>query len=678
MFHRAISIFCIAVFLAIKPSAIIGQSGDSLLILLNNGQLKEDTATYFLLYKMISIVGDLNKSSEYCNAAVQLAERMNRNPATAYISMGYRYLDAGNLATALKYFFEAANSYKKFRVNEGLASVYQCIAETYNKQDNHNNEKFYLKNAINIFEKERDTINFISATINLGYADYSMGLYDSALIIFSTTKELCNRIGYTIGYAYCIGNSGLVYSRLSDNEKAEDNLLKAIGLLAKERDERAITEYTIAYANTLTSKGELANAIKSATLAFNKAVKFGLKDYQRDAANTLAHLYRTTNRYDSAYHYQSIFIRANDSIQSDRNIREMADLRTEFEVAQKQSEVEILEKSKVLRGIVILGLGVILVLAIGLILVYYKSLKRSKKLTAELDERRALLEKQSEELREKNDSIIIANKELKQLYEISNSQKEEIISSINYAQRIQQAMLPPETYITELINENFIFFKPKEIVSGDFYWIKQINHNIVLVSADCTGHGVPGAFMSMLGIGYLNEIVQNKKEIHANQILNELRKEIKHSLRQTGKTEESREGIEMALCVIDTSTGTMQYSGAFSPLYLISNANGKPQLREIKADSMPVGVHFLIDKSFTNHEIKLEIGDTFYIFTDGFIDQVGGIKDNRFGSKNFQKLLLKICELPMFEQRNILEKTFNEWKGDQSQRDDILVIGARV
>jgi serine phosphatase RsbU (regulator of sigma subunit) len=279
---------------------------------------------------------------------------------------------------------------------------------------------------------------------------------------------------------------------------------------------------------------------------------------------------------------------------------------------------------------------------------------------------------------EQNNKILQTNEELKQLYEISNSQKEEIISSITYAQRIQRAILPPETYITELINENFIFFKPKDIVSGDFYWIKQIKQYIILVSADCTGHGVPGAFMSMLGISYLNEIVQRKELTQANEILNELRKEIKHSLRQTGKKDESRDGIDMAMCVIDTKNCIMQYSGAYSPLYIISNINGESSFKEIKADMMPVGVHFSSDKPFTNHEIQLEIGDTFYISTDGFIDQIGGKDNTRYSSQRLKKLLFTIHDQPMYEQKEILEKTLKNWMGLNPQRDDILVIGARV
>ena len=184
--------------------------------------------------------------------------------------------------------------------------------------------------------------------------------------------------------------------------------------------------------------------------------------------------------------------------------------------------------------------------------------------------------------------------------------------------------------------------------------------------------------MSMLGISYLNEIVQRREITQANQILNELRKQIKHSLRQSGEIEESRDGIDIALCVIDSKNNKMQYSGAYNPLYIINSVNGEPLLKEIKGDTMPVGVHIKSDKSFTNHEIQLEIGDTFYIFSDGFTDQIGGSDNTRFRSQKFKKLLLDIHDQPMYEQKEILDQTLKEWMGMNPQRDDISVIGARV
>ncbi len=679
MYYRIYSAFYIAFFLIINLQITVNaQSTDSLLNLLNHDLIKDDVEKYNLLCKIASNLPDADSKIQYSEQAIKLAEKLNILPAQPTMYKGIGYLNSGNLASALECFMKAADYYIADHNSKGLARAYLYIAETYNMQNNPDNEKNYLKNAIEIFSEEKDSLLLVVALQNLGYANYGMGQYDTALIVFSATGEIFHKLGDTTKYAYCLGNSGLAYSRLSEFDKAEDYLLRAIEILSKKHDERPVTEYMIEYAGILQHKGEIKKAIACANQAFEYAIKNGFKEYEGTAAYRLALLYQASGKYDSAFHYQSLYINANDSIKSDVNIQKMADLRTEFEVAKKQAEVDGLQKNKLIQRIIILGLAIIILLAIGLIMLYYYSLKRSKSFTAALDERRVLLEKQSTELLEQNDKIIKANEELKQLYEITNNQKEEIISSINYARRIQKAILPPETYITELINENFILYKPKEIVSGDFYWIKQIKHFIILVCADCTGHGVPGAFMSMLGISYLNEIVQRKEITQANQILNELRKEIKHSLRQTGKKEESRDGIDMALCVIDTKESIMQYSGANSPLYIISNVNSEPELKEIQGDMMPVGVHYSGDKSFTNQEIKLEIGDTFYISTDGYIDQSGGKKNSRFGREKFKKLLFQIYNLPLFEQKEILERTLNDWMGGNPQRDDILVIGARV
>ena len=239
-------------------------------------------------------------------------------------------------------------------------------------------------------------------------------------------------------------------------------------------------------------------------------------------------------------------------------------------------------------------------------------------------------------------------------------------------------MLPPEQYFHEVLNDAFILFKPRDIVSGDFYWIKQVKQYTILAAADCTGHGVPGAFMSMLGMSFLNEIVFRREITQANQVLNELRKQIRNSLRQHGQPEESKDGIDMALCVIDEKNNTLQYSGANNPLYLIRDKNGEPELTEYKADRMPLGYYQGQFNPFTNNDIKLEYGDVFYLFSDGFIDQKGGKDNKKFMSKKFKDLLIKIHQEPLQEQQKILDKTLADWMGENSQIDDILVVGVRV
>ena len=349
----------------------------------------------------------------------------------------------------------------------------------------------------------------------------------------------------------------------------------------------------------------------------------------------------------------------------------MADMRTDFEVAQKQIEVDLLthqrRNQKYINILAAVASVLIILLAVGLYRRYIFVKLTNVKISTQRDE----IESQRDEVEAQRD-LLEAHRDLVVV------QKNEIIESINYAQRIQSAMLPPESYFSELLKDYFILYKPRDIVSGDFYWIKQVKQYIVLVVADCTGHGVPGAFMSMLGVSNLNEIVQRREITQANLVLNELRKQIKYALRQHGERDDPKDGIDMALCVLDLESMKMQYAGANIPFYLIKDVKGRPELREIKADRMPLGYYQSEDVSFVNHDIQLDKGDSFYMFSDGFIDQKGGEEGKKFLSKNFKNLLLENHDRAMHDQKGILEKTLSDWMGDNSQIDDILVVGVRV
>jgi len=254
-------------------------------------------------------------------------------------------------------------------------------------------------------------------------------------------------------------------------------------------------------------------------------------------------------------------------------------------------------------------------------------------------------------------------------------QRREIMDSIHYAQRIQNAILPNQTLMDEIIPDYFVFFRPRNIVSGDFYWATKRGNKTVVVAADCTGHGVPGAFMSMLGISFLNEIVLKREIETASKILNELRLNIKFILSQTGVIGEQRDGMDMALCIIDYDTMKLQYAGANNPLCLVRDG----VMIEYKADKMPVGIYVSgKERDFTNHLIPLKNGDMLYIFSDGYHDQFGGKDNSKFKSKPFKQLLTTLSELPLARQKELLIETHDQWKGNGNQLDDILVIGIRI
>jgi len=309
----------------------------------------------------------------------------------------------------------------------------------------------------------------------------------------------------------------------------------------------------------------------------------------------------------------------------------------------------------------------------------------NRELEQKVRERTREISEQKEEIESQRDEIE-AQRDL--LFE----QKKEITDSIGYAQRIQAAILPHKTYLDRVIHDYFVLFKPRDIVSGDFYWIKEVDSSIVIVVADCTGHGVPGAFMSMLGITLLNELIVPGNIDQPGEILGQLRSKVKTMLVQEGNIRDQKDGMDMAIGVIDKAKMELQFSGAYNPLYLIrdrehltgnepgikTTVNGKSGvLFELKGDKQPIGIHWE-EKDFSTQKVRLKDKDAVYVFSDGYIDQYGGGQRKKFKTRKFKELLLSIHSEPMTVQKKQIEGTFEKWRGNIEQIDDVCVIGVRV
>jgi serine phosphatase RsbU (regulator of sigma subunit) len=249
-----------------------------------------------------------------------------------------------------------------------------------------------------------------------------------------------------------------------------------------------------------------------------------------------------------------------------------------------------------------------------------------------------------------------------------------ITDSIHYARRIQRALMLPSEELEKILPSHFIFNKPKDIVSGDYYWVAHKDNCLIIAVADCTGHGVPGAFMSIMGINFLNEIVNKTETIKANEILNELRDKLIKSLGQTGQRDETKDGMEMALCVVDLDSKKLQFSGAFRPMYLLR----QDELIVITGDRMPIGIYNEKEVPFTNKEISFKENDMIYLFTDGYVDQIGGLDRKKFKSIRFKELLREIHDNPLKEQGSILKEEHEIWRSGSEQIDDIMILGVRL
>jgi serine phosphatase RsbU (regulator of sigma subunit) len=323
-------------------------------------------------------------------------------------------------------------------------------------------------------------------------------------------------------------------------------------------------------------------------------------------------------------------------------------------------QLETLEKQKLILYFVLFAL--LLVSFLGYYI--YRGYKIKKEANIKLEEKNRTISLQKDEIEKQRDLAAAQRDQIAY-------QKKHITDSIMYAKRIQTALIPSLELFSDKL-EHFVLYKPLAIVSGDFYWVASQGNLQVIISADCTGHGVPGAFMSMLGVTMLNEIVSGKHILMPDQIIENLRQGIIRALNQVAEEDSIKDGMDIAVCVVDFDKNILWYAGANNPLYLVRGG----ELTHYRADKMPVAIHYKMGP-FTLHKIDLQKGDAFYIFSDGFADQFGGPKQKKFMSMQLKEILVAMAGTPMLQQGERLNDIFEEWRGDSPQVDDVTLMGIR-
>jgi serine phosphatase RsbU (regulator of sigma subunit) len=310
---------------------------------------------------------------------------------------------------------------------------------------------------------------------------------------------------------------------------------------------------------------------------------------------------------------------------------------------------------------------------------YYKPLSKDDtlghallKMRDGLSENERVLEQKvverTEEVVKQKEEIELKTKELEILFK-------QVTDSIHYAKRIQEAILPPNNLVKQILPESFVLYKPKDIVSGDFYWIDKKKDWCYFAAVDCTGHGVPGAFMSIVGYNLLKDILKNTDSTQPSIIMDKMNDGVANTLHtNTTSGKQTKDGMDMTLCALNYNTLELQFSGAYNPLYIIRGN----ELIQYKADKFPVGMFIGEKQNFTNHSIQLQKGDSIYIFSDGYADQFGGPRGKKFMAGNFRQLLSDVSKLPIERQKTMLNQTIEEWRGNLEQVDDILIIGVKV
>jgi len=702
----------------------------------DSSYLKNFASVYYNAANIYQQMGFLDSAISYNSKALILNNLVKdkEGSAYAYFSLANNYLQKGNYNTVGLYLDSASHLFSEIKVNKGLSYCWNSYGNLYRMQGNYPKALgFYLKSK-QINEDTKDLRGLATANNNIAIVHKFQGDYKEALFNFKGSLKIRQKLQDTPGLAESYNNIAGTFFEMSKKQKAyldsalnyystcisyseQTNNRKLLAVayyniggiyLSKNKADSSLIYLDKAkkivyvggnmrmYAQVLLTLGDLMNKNKDynkasdfLSEALNVSKNINAKELIRDIYYLQSETSYSKKNFKKAFLQLIDYQKMSDSLKNEENTKKIARLSIRYEFEQKQKELEFQKKQseikaeaelkhqKMLRNIFLMGFGFVALLA----LVIFKNFKRKQRDNEILTQQKLEIEKQRDEIQHKSNLISNQNLELekkKQEIEVQRDEIQEknqsILDSINYASRIQRAILPNLQRLANFFDDSFILYRPRDIVSGDFYWSKEFEEKIILVGADCTGHGVPAAIMSMLGVALLNQIVGENREIKANEILTELRKKVISTLHQQGGDSETKDGMDMSLLIFDRQKKKIEFSGAHNPLYLLRN----DEINIYKADKMPIGITFRRDKDFSLHEIDYQDGDICYIFSDGYVDQFGGPDNRKFLSKRFRKLLLEINKKPLDEQLEHLNQSFDNWKGSYEQIDDILVIGVKI
>jgi serine phosphatase RsbU (regulator of sigma subunit) len=590
----------------------------------------------------------------YARQVEKIGEQYNDRSllAQAWYIIGNCYVALQSYTEALEYFYKALPIREEENNKYSLARLYNQIGIIYAYQKDHKNSlKYFLKFAdmarqLNDSDLLANVYNNIGVTYkNLGKRDIASEYYYKALRIF-TARDFKRGIAsaYT-NIATILNSDGEWDASIAYNEKALA-LFRSLGLTY------GMTTTYVNLAETWSNKKDFKVAAAYYDSALTVSREKNDRLHLRDIYDGLYKLYAQTNDHERAFEYLLKYMTLKDSLFNVETASRTAGLEAKYKMEQAEKEMRQKEEISALKNKqqkVWIGLLVIAVLLVAVIALFVFSRYRQKQRANEmLEEHNAMVE----------------------------HQKKEITDSINYAKKIQMSILPPDGLVKRLLPDSFVLYKPKDIVSGDFYWVDECDGQVLFASVDCTGHGVPGAMMSVLGFNLLSGAVNEKRLTTPSRILEHLDFGVDKMLRQSTDENSVRDGMDLSLCSLNYKTGLLQFAGAYNGLWMVKAKNR--EFAEIKADKMMIGVNAGGQADhFTNHEIQLEKGDVVYIFSDGYADQFGGPSGKKLKYKPMKELLLSIFDKPMAEQRRILDEHVEKWRGDLEQVDDILVIGVR-
>ncbi|MBW6497735.1 MAG: tetratricopeptide repeat protein [Bacteroidales bacterium] len=633
--------------------------------------------------------GNYPQAIDHFIKAYEITHLLNDSLEVARIAqnIGVANFYMGNLELAAKFTLESHEYYSDLDHLLGKASCLLMLGNLQYDLDDLNKALNYYNEAYLGFEELGHTNGKYNTILNIGAILIEEGRYQEAIERFEEAIALATEINDQQGVVRCLHNIGMSFSRLNQPDQALQYYQEALQI-ARSHNMRHLEANTLSnMAGVNNDLGHFNTALGHASRSLELSREIQSLDDQLHAYHNLSRAQEGLGNFRQALEYHKLFKHFSDSLNRMENLREISRVEAQFQNERMRQEVELkntqlekqeleiasqslsLGRQRMIRNILIIGF----VLLASVLAYIYSSLLRRKRTNAFI--------------MQQNQEIITQHQEITHQKAIIEDKNEAMVSSIRYAQNIQKTLLPDEPLLQDLLGQMFVIYEPKEIVSGDFYWIGKQNGITLLALADSTGHGVPGAFMSVMGMSFLNEFVARRKYASPSQLLDEMRLYIISSLHQQGDYSDSPEGIEMALVAIDHQNHSLTYSGARTPLFVASkntiSLNGEPlpstegPVFKIKGDQMPLSFHRKM-RAFSNQSIQLQANDMVYMMTDGLADQFGTKARERFTNQRALKLLEEVYHMPLCDQKDRILETFHAWKKDCEQVDDMAVIGFRI
>ncbi|MBK9283878.1 MAG: tetratricopeptide repeat protein [Sphingobacteriaceae bacterium] len=620
----------------------------------------KDQKNIGLIYGHLGILyrlkGDLYQSKKCQEKSLLIAKETKDSSAicTSLNSLGAVSFEIGERSIALDYYIQASRIAQKLNLKKEIASTLNNIANIYISSNNFEKAIEYYERALQINEemgyKKWQAINLS----NLASCYSHLKNYDKALELLHLSKQIRDELGDKKGLTFVIFNLAETYSFMGSIDEAIANYNACLNSVIELGDKNKMADCYVRLGLIYAKKGDKKKAVEYIEKAIQIASKLESRFVFIDIYYNASEVYNILKNFELAFKYHKGYTQISDSFINQKNNEQIALLNTKYDAEQKDIQIKLLnienEKNQAInestqkeKNIIIVSGSSILLLIFIVTIITFRAYRRKKK----------------------------DNKEIKTQKEIVESKRKEVEASITYAYRIQSAILPSDQFIADTLPHAFVIYKPKDIVSGDFYWVEKIRNKILIAVVDCTGHGVPGAMMSVVGYNALNRTVKEFNLSKPSLILDKLNELVEDTFAKSKST--LMDGMDISLCLFDPDSLVIEWAGANNPLWIISNN----ELVEIKGDKQPIG-KFENRKPFTNHTKQLKKGDQLVLLSDGFADQFGGPKGKKFKYKKLMQVLLELQGKATVEQKINLEQEFETWKGNQEQVDDVCLFGLNV